>query len=325
MDINFSVVFFIFFFLIISIILNTLIPGELFILSILLVILVLFLGYGSYLSEKKENVMKNKIFIRNILPFLPKYFVIKENSIDLLIEQNIERKKAYYEIIRWVVDHHLPSSKFKETSEIIDRFCEKYDYFYEKPHYNEDIFTCMSELDLYVIVKSIHDTINNTYKEYVKLSNKDYTKNNSDSIVDNIKNEFNNDDFLRIFKNYSSKSFVNDKDFSDSLDKIFNIVKDINKKIAENPELKYSVSITELKFYHDQLLGLLEKFEKIENCNYKTTDFEAKLKNATVIVKKIVLFYENQLNKIYNDDMMDIEVTAKIFKDIIDEYNSMKI
>lgn len=106
---------------------------------------------------------------------------------------------------------------------------------------------------------------------------------------------------------------------------IFNIVKDINKKIAENPELKYSVSITELKIYHDQLLGLLEKFEKIENCNYKTTDFEAKLKNATVIVKKLVLFYENQLNKIYNDDMMDIEVTAKIFKDIIDEYNSMKI
>ena len=80
-----------------------------------------------------------------------------------------------------------------------------------------------------------------------------------------------------------------------------------------------------MKFYHDQLLGLLEKFEKIENCNYKTTDFEAKLKNATVIVKKLVLFYENQLNKIYNDDMMDIEVTAKIFKDIIDEYNSMKI
>lgn len=111
--------------------------------------------------------------------------------------------------------------------------------------------------------------------------------------------------------------FIEDKEFNESINKISAIVDQINNKIADNPKLKENLSLSSFIVYHEELLELLKTVEKIEKAKYKTEDMKERIKVIKGIVKDIISFYENELDKLYEIDLMNMEASVKVLKNII--------
>lgn len=258
------------------------------------------------LDEKKQLLDEYQLFFQGI----PKYFIFNE-KFELLILKDIKRKTMYCEIINWAEYNDSFDFSFGETRQVIYQIKEQCSCDYI-------LFEDMDEHDLYIIVKSISNDLNRIYKRYIELCEtydelcKTYDGNVNDSYKENQEDKIYVDDLKKFIM------VIDDEEFRDAINKISDIVKEMNRKIVDNSNLKDSISINTLIYYHDELLRLLKKVEQIKNSNHKTEYLEVSIKDVKEIAKNLVLFYEKELNKLYDIEVMDIKATGKVLKHMLD-------